>query len=87
MPKRTFWTTVGYGAGIASSMYVQRRVRKAVRKVAPVEVRNAAAAKGSAAVAKVRTAGGTVANAVRDGRAAMRDTEAELRDQYSPPPR
>ena len=85
MPKRTFWTTVGYGAGIASSVYVQRRVRRAVRRVAPAELREVVGARSSAIVDRARTVSDTVAGAVREGRAAMRETETDLRSQYTPP--
>jgi hypothetical protein len=86
MPKRTFWTTVGYASGIASSVYVQRRVRKAVRRVAPPEVREVVGARGSAIVGRARAAGDTVIGAVREGRAAMRETEQELRDEFGATP-
>ncbi len=86
MPKRTFWTTVGYGAGLASSIYVQRRVRKAVRRVAPPEVRDVVGARGSAIVDRARSVGDNVVGAVREGRAAMRATEDELRAEYTRPP-
>ena len=39
MPKRTMWTAVGYGAGVASSVYLQRKVRRTVHRYAPPEVR------------------------------------------------
>jgi hypothetical protein len=85
MPKRTFWTTVGYGAGLASSIYVQRRVRTAVRKVAPPEVRDVVGARGAAIADRARNAGDNVVGAIREGRAAMRATERELRDEYGTP--
>lgn len=87
MPKRTFWTTVGYGAGVATSVYVQKRVRRVVRRVAPTEVREVLGSRGSAVVGRVRTVGDTVVGAVREGRAAMRDTERDLRAEYADPPR
>ncbi len=85
MPKRTFWTTVGYGAGLASSVYVQRRVRKAVRRVAPPEVRDVVGARGSAIAERARSAGDNVVGALREGRAAMRATERDLRDEFGHP--
>jgi hypothetical protein len=86
MPKRTFWTGVGYSAGIASSIYVQRRVRRAVRRVAPTEIREAVGARGAAVVDRARAVGDTVVGAVREGRAAMRETEEQLREAYPPTP-
>ncbi len=82
MPKRTFWTTVGYGAGLASSLYVQRRVRKAVRRVAPREMRTVAGARGAAIADRARSAGDNVIGAIREGRAAMVATEQELRREF-----
>ena len=82
MPKRTFWTTVGYGAGLASSVYVQRRVRKAVRRVAPPELRTVVGARGTAIADRARSAGDSVVGAIREGRATMRATEQELREQF-----
>jgi hypothetical protein len=70
IPKRTFWMTVGYGAGIASSLYVRRRVR---RVIGPT---------GSDAVQRARSAARGVKVAVSEGRSAMRETERELRSEY-----
>jgi hypothetical protein len=72
IPKRTFWATVGYGAGIASSIYVRRRVRRAIGPT------------GADAVQRVRSTARGVKVAVSEGRAAMRETERELRREYQP---
>lgn len=98
IPKRTFWTTVGYGLGLGSSIYVQRRVRRTVERLAPAEVRREVAAKGAAAAAtsagtaravvvRARTTGTDVVAALREGREAMRTEEATLRQEYGLPPR
>lgn len=87
MPKRTFWTAVGYSAGLATSLYVQRRVRRAVRRVAPPEVRSTFGAKGGDVVERARRLGATIKIAATEGRAAMRETEAELRAEHPLPPR
>jgi hypothetical protein len=50
MPKRTLWTTVGYGAGVASSFYLQRKLRKTVDRYAPPEVRHTVTAASGKAV-------------------------------------
>jgi hypothetical protein len=73
IPKRTFWVGVGYSAGIATSVYVRRRVRRAVGP-RPID----AAGRARSAVRGVRVA-------VSEGRAAMRDTERELRAEYQTP--
>ena len=76
IPKRTLWMTVGYSAGIASTVYVRRRVR---RVIGPTRVD---------AVHKARHTAAGVAQgvkvAVSEGRAAMRDTERDLRAEYQP---
>jgi hypothetical protein len=79
-----FWTTVGYSAGLASSVYLQRRVRRAVQRVTPVEVREAVGARGSDLVDRARRFGGTVRAAAQEGRTAMRETERELREEHAP---
>ncbi len=98
IPKRTFWTTVGYGLGLGSSLYVQRRVRRTVDRFAPAEVRREVAAKGAAAAAtsagtaravvdRARTTGTDVVAALREGRETMRTEEATLRQEYGLPPK
>jgi hypothetical protein len=72
IPKRTFWLSLGYGAGLASSIYVRRRVR---RTIGPT---------GADAVHRARSAARGVKVAVSEGRAAMRDTERDLRAEYDP---
>jgi hypothetical protein len=72
IPKRTFWVGVGYGAGIASTVYVRRRVRRAV---GPRTIDAAGRARSAARGVRV---------AVSEGRAAMRETERELRAEYQP---
>ena len=87
MPKRTFWTTVGYGAGIATSLYVQRRVRRVVQRVAPAEVRGTVGARSGEVVERARRLGATLRVAATEGRAAMRAAEAELRAEHPLPAR
>ena len=40
MLKRVVWTGVGYSMGLASSIYVQRRVRRTVERYTPEQVRH-----------------------------------------------
>jgi hypothetical protein len=88
MPKRLFWTSVGYGAGIATSLYVQRRVRRAVVRVVPEDVRRSVGAKGGELSERARDLGTTIRLAAREGRIVMRETEQALRDEHPlPPPR
>jgi hypothetical protein len=73
------WLTIGYLGGIATSVYVTRRVKRAVDRFTPPQVR-------------VRVADGArdlrddVTAAVREGRIAMREREDELREAWSVPP-
>jgi hypothetical protein len=98
MPKRTFWTTVGYGLGIGSSVFVQRRVRRTVARMTPEGVRRevgqrtAAVAASSADAARglldrARTTSGDVVAAVREGREVARAEESALREEYGLPAR
>lgn len=82
MPKRTFWATVGYGLGLGTSLYVQRRVRRTVRRYVPEDVRREVAVRGSELVRRARITGNEVVAAVREGRQAMREEEALLRAEY-----
>lgn len=68
IPKRVFWLTVGYGAGIGSSFYAARKVKAAAKRYTPDGL--------------TERVGGRVDDvkaAVVEGRAAMRRREMELR--------
>ncbi len=68
IPKRIFWMTVGYGAGLGSSWYATKKVKDAARRYTPEGL-------------SVRVGGtvDTVKAAAVEGRAAMRRREMELR--------
>jgi dTDP-4-dehydrorhamnose reductase len=72
MFKRSRWFVVGAAAGASGTIAAQRRVRRAVRRIAPDSV-----VRTTAATARERAA--HVADAVRDGRRTMLAKEAELR--------
>lgn len=72
MFKRTRWASVGYMAGVGTSVYVARRVRDASRNVTAQAVAERVGSTVVSAGERVRLA--TVA-----GRDAMREREAELR--------
>lgn len=72
IPKRVFWLTVGYGAGIGSSWYAARKVRAAARRYTPDGLADRVSGAVSGASEKMRTA-------VAEGRDAMHRREAELR--------
>ena len=68
IPKRVFWLTVGYGAGLGSSWYAARKVKAAAKRYTPDGL--------------TERVGGRVDDvkaAVVEGRAAMRRREMELR--------
>ena len=85
MPKRTFWTVVGYGAGIASTVMVKRRVRRTVNRYAPTEVRNAVTARGSDVVDRAKRVTTEIRAAADEGLRAMRDRRRELDDEFALP--
>ena len=68
IPKRVFWLTVGYGAGMGSSFYAARKVRAAAQRFTP----NGLTERVGGAVDDVKAA-------MVEGRAAMRRREMQLR--------
>lgn len=72
MIKRLTWFAGGVAAGVAGAGYAKKKVKETAAQLAPVQV-----AKGVAS--KARSAGRSVADAVRDGRQAMHHHEDELR--------
>ena len=76
IPKRLFWMTLGYGAGMGSSWYAARKVRAAARRYTP----DGLSERVGGRVTDVR-------DAVVEGRAAMRRREMELRAGLDARPR
>ncbi|MBI2709958.1 MAG: hypothetical protein HYX34_09720 [Actinobacteria bacterium] len=72
MLKRTVWFTTGAAVGLGSSMWVQRRVKRAARRLLPEQVAAGVGTTVRRTVADVRAA-------AVEGRDAMRAREAELR--------
>lgn len=90
MFKRATWTVVGYSLGVGSSVYVQRKVRRAVSRYTPTHVRNDLGRRSRDMADRARALGADAASALREGRSVMRTSEIDLRDQYLPraePPR
>jgi hypothetical protein len=85
MPKRAFWTVVGYGAGIASTVMVKRRVRRTVNRYAPSEVRHAVSARSSDVVDRAKRVTTEVRAAADEGLRAMRVRRRELDDEFALP--
>ncbi|MBK5287442.1 MAG: hypothetical protein JJE46_03135 [Acidimicrobiia bacterium] len=73
IPKRVFWLTVGYSAGLGSSWYTTRKVRAAARRYTPEGLTE-----------RVSDRVETVKAAAVEGRAAMRRREMELRAGLKP---
>ncbi len=80
MFKRTFWFTVGSAAGLGSSFWVQRRVKRAAARFTPEGLQREV----SGAARSVST---NVKAAVAEGREAARDREAELTERLEGPTR
>jgi hypothetical protein len=85
MPKRAFWTVVGYGAGVASTVLVKRKVRRTVNRYAPSEVRNAVTARGADVVDRAKRVTTELRAAADEGIRAMRDRRRELDDELALP--
>lgn len=89
--KRVFWSTLGYTAGIGSSLYVQKRVRQTVDRYAPEQVRTDMADRSRRAAAKAKDVVVDLREAATEGVETMRRHEQELRDEFVPdephPPR
>lgn len=82
--KRIFWSSVGYAAGISTSVYVQRRVRRAVEHYTPEQVRHDVGVKGRQVADKARDVVIDLREAAVEGVDTMRAREQELRDEFSP---
>ena len=85
MPKRAFWTVVGYGAGIASTVMVKRKVRRTVNRYAPSEMRNSVTARGADVVDRAKRVSTEIRAAADEGIRAMRDRRRELDGEFALP--
>ena len=82
MFRRAMWTAASYGAGVTTSVLVQRRLKRRVRRAAARVNANPVVSRGRDIAGTARFVGGEVAAAVREGRQTMRDTETRLRREY-----
>lgn len=78
MLKRLFWLLVGFGAGVGSTWYAGRTLRRAIDRFRPPGVADRAGR-------RVGALGREVRDAVAEGRDAMRAREAELRAALASP--
>jgi hypothetical protein len=85
MPKRAFWTVVGYGAGVASTVMVKRKVRRTVNRYAPSEMRHAVSNRSADVVDRAKRVTTELRAAADEGIRAMRDRRRELDDEFTPP--
>ena len=85
MPKRAFWTVVGYGAGVASTVMVKRKVRRTVNRYAPSEMRNSVTARGADVVDRAKRVTTEIRAAADEGLRAMRDRRRELDGEFALP--
>ncbi len=76
IPKRVFWLTVGYSAGLGSSWYATRKVKLAARRYTP-----------DGLTERMGETVETVKAAAVEGRAAMRRREMQLRADLDRPAR
>jgi hypothetical protein len=72
IPKRVFWLTVGYTAGIGTSWYAARKVKETARRYTPEGLQTRVTDTVSGLSRDVKAA-------VTEGRSAMREREAELK--------
>mgnify|MGYP001156928877 FL=1 len=81
--KRTFWAVAGYMAGLGTSLYVQKRVKKTVERVAPEQVRADVADRSRRAAGKARDAMVDIRDAANEGLTAMRAEKADLLAEFA----
>ena len=77
MFRRAFWFGTGATAGFGGAMWIRRQVLRTVRRYAPEQVRDDMST-------SVRRAGGSLRDALAEGRREMAHREAELRDELRP---
>ncbi len=80
MFKRLFWLSLGTLVGLASSFWAQRRLRQAVNRLAPEQLRRRVSWSARNLLDDLRAA-------AAEGRSAMRDREAALRAEFTVRPR
>jgi len=81
--KRTFWAFAGYTAGLGTSLYVQKRVKKTVERVTPEQVRADVADRSRRAAGKAREAMVDIRDAANEGLTAMRAEKADLLAEFA----
>ena len=72
MFKRVVWMGMGFGAGVGATVWTEVKLRRTAQRFTPAAI-------GDEVAGRVRSLGGDVRDALRDGRQAMAQREAELR--------
>ncbi|MCQ3806184.1 MAG: hypothetical protein OXB92_04065 [Acidimicrobiaceae bacterium] len=80
--KRTFWAATGFTLGFGSSVYLQKRLRRAVERYSPEQVRRGVTDVSRRAATKTRDLISDLREAAQDGSEAMRQTEHDLRSEF-----
>ena len=87
--RRIIWTSVGYSLGLGTSFYIQKRMRHAIQRIAPEQVRADVSAKGKATVGRakdtvdrVRDVAIDLRDAAHDGVEAMRRERDDLLTEF-----
>ena len=87
--KRLVTLGVGYGLGLATSVYVRKRLRRAADRVAPERLRAEAAARGSdlaaqarATVERAKERVSDLRDAAAEGMDTMRQANSELQAEF-----
>ncbi|MCY3850227.1 MAG: hypothetical protein OXF75_05425 [Acidimicrobiaceae bacterium] len=81
--KRTFWAATGFTLGVGSSVYLQKRLRRAVERYTPEQVRQDVAGAGKRVAAKTRDLLADLRDAAQQGSETMRRTEQDLRAEFA----
>jgi len=81
--KRTFWAATGYAVGLGTSLYVQKRVKQTVERVAPEQVRADVADRSRRVAGKARDAVVDIRDAANEGINAMRSERADLWAEFA----
>ena len=71
--KRTFWVATGFTLGVGSSVYLQKRVRRAVERYTPEQVRHGVAGASKRVAARTRDLITDLRDAAQQGVETMRD--------------
>lgn len=86
--RRTFWAATGFTLGVGSSVYVRKRLRRAIQRYTPEQMRQemtSASSRvtraGKRVVAHTRDLLTDVREAIEQGGETMRETEHDLRSE------